>query len=243
MAGIGGVIEYEDTDFFSVQSTGVVDPGAAFTPNVFLVFGAVRIGHEAGGFFFEGADEADGEDAFLGVAENGFLDGGEGDVEVDGAEGGIGVKGHGAGFGEEFFAGGIDPVLEGGEGAGFLAALEVADLDNFDFATAFADAFLGLFVGPEIIAVDVAVGEPETTVVGVVAFFAFDEVHGEATGDLEAGGGAQGVEEGLGEGGGDHVIGEMLAVDFDADAVGGLGEFDLGGAGGGESKRGEEELH
>ena len=58
---------------------------------------------------------------------------------------------------------------------------------------------LGIFVvvGPKVISIDVAVGEPAGAVVGVVGFFAFDAFfHGEVAGDVTAGGAHERVDVG-----------------------------------------------
>ena len=78
---------------------------------------------------------------------------------------------------------------------------------------------------------------------GMIPLLALDQVHGEAAGDLFAGGRTEWMEVRFGSVGGDDVVGKMLAVDFDADAIGGLSEFYLGPGKRGRQQEETVELH
>src|SRR5260370_17160060 len=77
----------------------------------------------------------------------------------------------------------------------------------------------GFGVVPEIEAVNVAVVEPQASVVRMVDALARARFEREAAGDDGAFGGAKGIEDGLGELFGPDVSGEALAVDGNLDAA------------------------
>src|SRR4051794_24097865 len=114
---VGGMVEDSDSDFLVANLAVVIVPGGGFAPDFLFAFLAFRVDQMAGvwihrgrgsvlvGWFrfirgpadfsisLKGSGEADGEEAFLGVAEFDFGLGGEDDVEVDDAEGLVLVEG------------------------------------------------------------------------------------------------------------------------------------------------------
>ena len=100
-----------------------------------------------------------------------------------------------------------------------------------------------LAVVPEVVAIDLVVGEIQTDVVGVVPSFSFDLLKGPAARYGDTRGRAQRIENGLGEqdvsgrqrlGRIDlaDVAGEELAIDEDVNRTGGRVKCHLGLAGG-----------
>ena len=105
-------------------------------------------------------------------------------------------------------------------GARLLAGGELFHPLEDDAAFAFVGALLVVFVAPEIVAVDVAVSEPEAAMVGVVVDLTGDiGDHGEAARDYDAIGSAQRMQVGFGGFGADVEIRERLAVDLDGDLL------------------------
>ena len=113
---------------------------------------------------------------------------------------------------------GIFHAKRGRHGARLLAGDELVHSLEHDLALAFVGALLVRFVAPEIVAVDVAVGEPQAAVVRMIVGFAGNiGDHGEAARHDFAIGGAQRMQVGFGGLRTDVEIGERLAVDLHGD--------------------------
>ncbi len=167
------------------------------------------------------------EEAFLGVAEDDLGHGVERDVEVDGAHRAVSGKEHGAILDQQDLARGIAPFEDRPDNALLRSILNVADFAQHDQAL-LALALLG-FVGPEVDAVDVAVGDPEAALVRVVAAAGLRRFHRIEPGQALAGGAEQRVQVGLGRGWAEVKSGEGPANDFDGDGVRLTVEMHLGG--------------
>ena len=247
VAEVGGVVEDgDDGRLAGIVGAGVGDPGGAFAPAV-VVGLSVAIQDGAFGcltFESEGGREAEGEGAFLGVAEDGVGVGGREDGgDVDGAGFAGGGDRVGADLGEvdgvAFLPGEVDGKAggfgqsSGGSGAGGGWSETLVDNGALTFE----------MLGPEIDAVDEAVGHPHGDVVRVIGLFVFAGLgEGVVAGEAAAGGADEGVKAG------DFVVaavfGEELAGDLDAKAGILDLEFDLGPEGGGGEEEAEgEEAH
>jgi len=211
---IGGMVHHGDDGGFPPRVGAVVaDPAGTFSPGVLVGFpfgvGDVSFGDFS--FVAEGGGDADGKGTFFCVSESDIGHGGESgsDIELEGVVTFL-VQLIAAGFFQK------RPSV--------VLPLEVhGERAFFGFGEGFVnDIGIVIFGVPEVVTVDIAVGEPERTVVGVIGLFSLDILfHGEITGEGVAGGSNEGVEIG------EVVVGavfgdESVAVE---DFEGGLGFF------------------
>src|SRR6266852_2046449 len=177
---------------------------------------------------FEGAGDANAEDAFLVVAEDNFF--------VEGEHGGDAVDAEEIGGAAEDETGMLlqdwpllagDPVSFNFQLALLRAAFRQRDCAMTDVAHFGGVLGLdGFGVVPEIEAVNVAVVEPQAGVVRMVDALAGARFEREAAGDDGVFGGAKRIEHGLGELFGPDVGGEGLSIDGNVDAaLGFVGDY------------------
>src|SRR5439155_13407224 len=161
------MVENRDAKLFAIDLAGIVHPAGAMPPDQRLAAAAFGIDHQAGslrtgeGFLrglFQLRGQADGEGAFLGVAERDLLNGRERDVKVDHAASRFCVEPHCPRLGQQSLPPRIHPVEAGVDDAGLFTAGDPADALEYDLGV--FPAVLRWLVAPEIEAVDIAVTEP-----------------------------------------------------------------------------------
>ena len=233
----------------SVDGARVVDPVRAFSPAI-AVLVAVAVEHVPFAFGFirtfhpHGFSDADGGGAFFGVAEGDGFFCGQLDREVDGARGGgDGVQPEGL-FGNEVNFPVLlgDPVLGGVDGAGILASFGLEDSGVLDFRVTFEaldKALCFTAFGPEVEAVDIAVGEPEGAVVRMVVIFALALFHGVGAGEGFSAWADDGVVKHV-RCGAEMVGSEQVAIDGHDDSIAFGFDLHIGAGGEGEAGGGED---
>src|SRR5262249_15908483 len=217
-ARIAGMIENRDADRRAIERAGIVDPLRTFAPNVLFALLILRAHHLAALLLFERRGQTNREHAFLGVAELHLDLRRERTLEIDLANLRVGVERHAGSLDEQLFAGLGFPEERRGDPTGLLPAREFADALQHDLAFPLPRPLLNGFVAPEVVAVDIAVREPEAAMMRVIVGLARDpRDHRELARDDLAVGRAQRMQVGLLRLGSYVEIGERLAIDLDGD--------------------------
>jgi hypothetical protein len=116
-----------------------------------------------------------------------------------------------------------------------------AILAGFYFAETLVDDFAEVFcLGPEIMAIHLSMSEPQGTVMGMVVLLIGGGFHRPVASHR----GAAGADEGVEVGARDvlkEILGEELAIDFHAQAIGLLGDAHAGGRACGRTGNGADE--
>src|ERR1019366_2165998 len=189
---VAWIVEDGDPHRPAVHRAIVVHPRRTLAPDVFLRLLAFGVDHAPALILGHRGGETDSKRTFLGGAEGESFDGPDLDFVVDGSQPRIRVEADGAGFGHDRVALRIDPVEDGADRARLAAAPGIRRvLERHAAHVRDVRAWLG---GPKIRPVDVAVGEEEAALVGVIVRLAGKRLHREMPRDDGARSGAQRVE-------------------------------------------------